>query len=145
MKKLTLLFLSAALGASVFGAEPKFKVGDTVTLGGKVLVVVNLDDNGDPLFKTKAELKPEKKEPGFLATLGAWALSSEPEGHDTDNPADDMAEDFLASLRASLKKRGKEPCSDCYSMMEPGDPRIPRGHFNYRSPEEKCTSMFGCN
>ncbi|SVE43688.1 uncharacterized protein METZ01_LOCUS496542, partial [marine metagenome] len=54
MRKLTLLFLASALGASVFGAEPKFKVGDEVKLGGKVLVVVSLDDNGDPLFKTKA-------------------------------------------------------------------------------------------
>jgi len=142
MKKLTLLFLSAALGASVFAAT--FKVGDEVKLGGKVLVVVSLDDNGDPLFKTKADLKPEKKEPSFLATLGAWAFSSGPERHDTDNPADDIAEDFLASLRATLKRQGKEPCGHCYSMMEPGDPRIPKDHFNYRSPEEKCTSLLGC-
>ena len=68
MKKLTLLFLSAALGASVFGAEPKFKVGDTVTLGGKVLVVASLDDNGDPLFKSKALVKPEPKK----QKLGFW-------------------------------------------------------------------------
>ena len=33
MKKLTLLFLAAALGVSVFGAEPKFKVGDEVLPG----------------------------------------------------------------------------------------------------------------
>ena len=140
MKKLTLLFLSAALGASLFGAETKFKVGDELTLGGKGLVVVSLDDNGDPLFKSKALIKPEKEKPGFFEKLFTFSESK----RSTGNPADDVAEDFLASLRASLKKRGKEPCGDCYSMMEPGDPRIPRRHFNYRSPEEKCTSMFGC-
>ena len=137
MRKLTLLFLASALGASVFGAEPKFKVGDEVKLGGKVLVVVSLDDNGDPLFKTKADLKPEKKEPGFFATL--FSSKEEKELH----PADKVAEDFLASLRRRLKEKGKEPCSHCYSMMEPGDPRIPRGHFNYRAPEEECTSLLG--
>ena len=39
MRKLTLLFLASALGASVFGAEPKFKVGDELTLGGRILIV----------------------------------------------------------------------------------------------------------
>ena len=102
MRKLTLLFLASALGASVFGAEPKFKVGDEVKLGGKVLVVVSLDDNGDPLFKTKADLKPEKKEPGFFATL--FSSKEEKELH----PADKVAEDFLASLRRRLKEKGKE-------------------------------------
>ena len=138
MRKLTLLFLASALGASVFGAEPKFKVGDELTLGGRILIVVGLDDNGDPLFKSKTSIKPEKKEAGFFATL----FSSEEEKE--LNPADKVAEDFLAILRRKLKEQGKEPCGDCYSMMERGYPRIPRGHFNYRAPEEECTSLLGC-
>ena len=61
MKKLTLLFLSATLGASVYCGEPKFKVGDEIPYGGKILVVIGLDEDGQPLFKTKDSLKKVKK------------------------------------------------------------------------------------
>ncbi len=39
-------------------------------------------------------------------------------------------DNFLQALRDALKRQGKKPCGHCYSMMEPGDPRIPLEHFN---------------
>ncbi len=42
-------------------------------------------------------------------------------------------DNFLQALRDALKSQGKKPCDTCYSMMEPGDPRIPVGHFNYKA------------
>jgi hypothetical protein len=136
MKKITLLFLSAALGASVFAATPKFEVGDKVTLGGKVLVVVSLDDNGDPLFKSKDVVKSTStgaKVRGFLDSLFA---SDEPETQETHREvAERETNTFLQNLRDELRKQGKEPCNTCYSMMEPGDSRIPK---------EYCNSLMGC-
>jgi len=132
MKKITLLFLSAALGAGVFGAELKFKVGDTVTLGGKVLVVATVDDNGDPLFKSKALVKPEPKK----QKLGFWdSLFVEKESETQREVAERVTNDFLQHLRDELKKQGKEPCDTCYSMMDVGDPRL---------PEDYCISLTGC-
>ena len=55
MKKLTLLLLSVALGVTVFGAEPKWEVGQEVTVMGIVLVVVGFSDEGEPLFKPKSK------------------------------------------------------------------------------------------
>ena len=55
MKKLIMLFVSVALGVSVFGAEPKWKVGQEVMVMGVALVVVGFSDvTGAPLFKPKA-------------------------------------------------------------------------------------------
>ena len=42
-------------------------------------------------------------------------------------------DNFLQALRDALKRQGKKPCDTCYSMMEPGDPRIPVGHSNYKA------------
>ena len=42
-------------------------------------------------------------------------------------------DNFLQALRDALKSQGKKPCDTCYSMMEPGDPRIPVGHSNYKA------------
>jgi len=50
MKKLTLLFLSVALGVSVFGAEPKWKLGQEVMVMGVSLVVVGFLKSGEPRF-----------------------------------------------------------------------------------------------
>ena len=55
MKKIILLFVSVALGVSVFGAEPKWKVGQEVMVMGVALVVVGFSDvTGAPLFKPKS-------------------------------------------------------------------------------------------
>ncbi len=55
MKKITTLFVSVALGVSVFGAEPKWKVGQEVMVMGVALVVVGFSDvTGAPLFKPKS-------------------------------------------------------------------------------------------
>ena len=56
MKKITLLFVSVALGVSVLvGAEPKWKVGQEVMVMGVALVVVGFSDvTGAPLFKPKS-------------------------------------------------------------------------------------------
>ena len=104
-----------------------------------------MDDNGDPLFKSKDVVKSTStgaKVRGFLDSLFA---SDEPETQETHREvAERETNTFLQNLRDELRKQGKEPCNTCYSMMEPGDPRIPKDHFNYRSPEEKCTSLLGC-
>ena len=55
MKKLIMLFVSATLGVSVFGAEPKWRVGQEVMVMGVALVVVGFSDvSGEPLFKPKS-------------------------------------------------------------------------------------------
>ena len=55
MKKLIMLFVSATLGVSVFGAEPKWRVGQEVMVMGGALVVVGFSDvTGEPLFKPKS-------------------------------------------------------------------------------------------
>jgi len=55
MKKLTLMFLSLTFGISVYGAEPKWKVGQEVNVMGVVLIVVGISDvTGDPFFKPKS-------------------------------------------------------------------------------------------
>jgi len=55
MKKLTLMFLSLTFGISVFGVEPKWKVGQEVKVMGVVLIVVGISDvTGDPFFKPKS-------------------------------------------------------------------------------------------
>ena len=55
MKKLIMLFVSATLGVSVFGAEPKWRVGQEVMVMGVALVVVGFSDvTGEPLFKPKS-------------------------------------------------------------------------------------------
>ena len=55
MKKLIMLFVSATLGVNVFGAEPKWRVGQEVMVMGVALVVVGFSDvTGEPLFKPKS-------------------------------------------------------------------------------------------
>ena len=55
MKKLTLIFLSLTFGMSVFGAEPKWKVGQEVMVMGVALIVVGFSDvTGAPFFKPKS-------------------------------------------------------------------------------------------
>ena len=49
---------------------------------------------------------------------------------DAQEIVDEEVDKFLQSLRDALKRQGKKPCGHCYSMMEPGDPRIPLEHFN---------------
>ena len=135
MRKLTLLFLASALGASVMHAsDPKFKVGDEVPFGGKVLIVTAIDENGEPLFKTK-EPVVVKKQSGFISKAVNLLFTSEEEEDEMREELDDQTNDFLSILRNELKKQGKEPCDTCYTMMEPDDPRIPENH---------CISLTGC-
>mgnify|MGYP006194004149 FL=1 len=96
MKKLTILFLSIALGASVFGANPVFAAESGFFAWGKKQLV--------SLFTTSEQ--------------------------DAQEIVDEEVDSFLQALRNSLKKQGKKPCDTCYSMMEPGDPKIPLDHFN---------------
>ena len=133
MRKLTLLFLASAIGASVLHAS-KFKVGDEVPFGGKVLIVTAIDENGEPLFKTK-EPVVVKKESGFIAKAVNLLFTSEEEEKGMREELDDQTNDFLSILRNELKKQGKEPCDTCYTMMEADDPRI---------PEDYCISLTGC-
>ena len=50
-----MLFVSATLGVSVFGAEPKWRVGQEVMVMGVALVVVGFSDvTGEPLFKPRS-------------------------------------------------------------------------------------------
>ena len=95
MKKLTILFLSIALGVSVFGAKPVFAETSFFEWGKKQLV---------SLFTTSEQ--------------------------DAQEIVDEEVDSFLQALRNALKKQGKKPCDTCYSMMEPGDPKIPLDHFN---------------
>ena len=135
MRKLTLLFLASALGASVMHAsDPKFKVGDEVPFGGKVLIVTAIDENGEPLFKTKDPVVV-KKQSGFISKAVNLLFTSEEEEDEMREELDDQTNDFLSILRNELKKQGKEPCDTCYTMMEPDDPRIPENH---------CISLTGC-
>ena len=133
MRKLTLLFLASAIGASVLHAS-KFKVGDEVPFGGKVLIVTAVDENGEPLFKTK-EPVVVKKQSGFISKAVNLLFTSEEEEDEMREELDDQTNDFLSILRNELKKQGKEPCDTCYTMMEPDDPRIPENH---------CISLTGC-
>ena len=133
MRKLTLLFLAAAIGASVLHAS-KFKVGDEVPFGGKVLIVTAIDENGEPLFKTK-EPVVVKKESGFITKAVNLLFTSEEEEKELREELDDQTNDFLSILRNELKRQGKEPCDTCYTMMEPDDPRIPKDY---------CISLTGC-
>ena len=133
MRKLTLLFLASAIGASVLHAS-KFKVGDEVPFGGKVLIVTAIDENGEPLFKTK-EPVVVKKQSGFISKAVNLLFTSEEEEDEMREELDDQTNDFLSILRNELKKQGKEPCDTCYTMMEPDDPRIPENH---------CISLTGC-
>ena len=133
MRKLTLLFLASAIGASVLHAS-KFKVGDEVPFGGKVLIVTAIDENGEPLFKTK-EPVVVKKQSGFISKAVNLLFTSEEEEDEMREELDDQTNDFLSILRNELKKQGKEPCDTCYTMMEPDDPRI---------PEDYCISLTGC-
>ena len=133
MRKLTLLFLASAIGASVLHAS-KFKVGDEVPFGGKVLIVTAIDENGEPLFKTK-EPVVVKKQSGFISKAVNLLFTSEEEEDELREELDDQTNDFLSILRNELKKQGKEPCDTCYTMMEPDDPRIPENH---------CISLTGC-
>ena len=144
MRKLTLLFLASALGASVMHAsDPKFKVGDEVPFGGKVLIVTAIDENGEPLFKTKEPLKKEKKKSSthsFIVNAAKNGFNSvfggeEEEEKGVREELDDRTDKFIVALREELKKQGKEPCDTCYTMMEPDDPRIPENH---------CISLTGC-
>jgi hypothetical protein len=96
MKKLTILFLSAALGVSVFGAKPVFAAESGFFEWSKQQVV--------SLFTTSEQ--------------------------DAEEIVNEEVDSFLQALRNALKKQGKKPCGHCYSMMEPGDPRIPLEHFN---------------
>ena len=133
MRKLTLLFLASAIGASVLHAS-KFKVGDEVPFGGKVLIVTAIDENGEPLFKTK-EPVVVKKQSGFISKAVNLLFTSEEEEDEMREELDDQTNDFLSILRNELKKQGKEPCDTCYTMMEPDDPRI---------PEDYCIRLTGC-
>ena len=133
MRKLTLLFLASAIGASVLHAS-KFKVGDEVPFGGKVLIVTAIDENGEPLFKTK-EPVVVKKQSGFISKAVNLLFTSEEEEDEMREELDDQTNDFLSILRNELQKQGKEPCDTCYTMMEPDDPRIPENH---------CISLTGC-
>ena len=133
MRKLTLLFLASAIGASLLHAS-KFKVGDEVPFGGKVLIVTAIDENGEPLFKTK-EPVVVKKQSGFISKAVNLLFTSEEEEDEMREELDDQTNDFLSILRNELKKQGKEPCDTCYTMMEPDDPRIPENH---------CISLTGC-
>ena len=99
MKKLTILFLSIALGASVFGANPVFAAESGFFAWGKKQLV--------SLFTTSEQ--------------------------DAEAIVNEEVDNFLQALRDALKRQGKKPCDTCYSMMEPGDPRIPVGHFNYKA------------
>ena len=133
MRKLTLLFLASAIGASVLHAS-KFKVGDEVPFGGKVLIVTAIDENGEPLFKTQ-EPVVVKKQSSFISKAVNLLFTSEEEEDEMREELDDQTNDFLSILRNELKKQGKEPCDTCYTMMEPDDPRIPENH---------CISLTGC-
>ena len=144
MRKLTLLFLASALGASVMHAsDPKFKVGDEVPFGGKVLIVTAIDENGEPLFKTKEPLKKEKKKSSthsFIVNAAKNGFNSVFGGEEEEEKGgreelDDRTDKFIVALREELKRQGKEPCDTCYTMMEPDDPRI---------PEDYCISLTGC-
>ena len=95
MRKLTLLFLASALGASVMHAsDPKFKVGDEVPFGGKVLIVTAIDENGEPLFKTK-EPVVVKKQSGFISKAVNLLFTSEEEEDEMREELDDQTNDFL--------------------------------------------------
>ena len=118
MRKLTLLFLASALGASVMHAsDPKFKVGDEVPFGGKVLIVTAIDENGEPLFKTKEPLKKEKKKSSthsFIVNAAKNGFNSvfggeEEEEKGVREELDDRTDKFIVALREELKRQGKEP------------------------------------
>jgi len=110
MKKLTILFLSIALGASVFGAKPVFAETSFFEWGKQQVT---------SLFASSEEWAEEQ----------VASLFTTPE-QDAQKIIDEEVDGFLQSLRDALKRQGKKPCGHCYSMMEPGDPRIPLDHFN---------------
>ena len=110
MKKLTILFLSIALGASVFGAKPVFAETSFFEWGKQQIT---------SLFASSEEWAEEQ----------VASLFTTPE-QDAQKIIDEEVDGFLQSLRDALKRQGKKPCGHCYSMMEPGDPRIPLEHFN---------------
>ena len=74
------------------------------------------------------ELVEKNKKVGFFDVL---FTSEEPENF--EEKVEKTTDDFLQALRDALKRQGKKPCDTCYSMMEPGDPRIPVGHSNYKA------------
>ena len=99
-----------------------------------------MDDNGDPLFKSKAIVKSTsagEKVRGFLDSLSNTLFApAKPKKKETHREvAERETNTFLQNLRDELRKQGKEPCNTCYSMMEPGDSRIPK---------EYCNSLMGC-
>ena len=104
MKKLTILFLSIALGASVFGAKPVFAETSFFEWG-----------------MIHSPFEWGKKQLVSLFTTSE---------QDAQEIVDEEVDSFLQALRNALKKQGKKPCGHCYSMMEPGDPKIPLDHFN---------------
>ena len=106
MKKITILFLSITLGASVFGAQPVFASG--FFEWGKEQVVSLFTDTSEQVV----------------------SLFTDTSEQDAKEIVDEEVDSFLQALRNALKKQGKKPCDTCYSMMEPGDPRIPLDHFN---------------
>ena len=74
------------------------------------------------------EIVEKNKKVGFFDVL---FTSEEPENF--EEKVEKTTDDFLQALRDALKRQGKKPCDTCYSMMEPGDPRIPVGHSNYKA------------
>ena len=73
------------------------------------------------------ELAEKNNKVGFFDVL--FTTSEQ----DAEAIVNEEVDNFLQALRDALKRQGKKPCDTCYSMMEPGDPRIPVGHSNYKA------------
>ena len=72
MKKLTLMFLSLTFGVSVFGVEPKWEVGQEVTVMGVTHIVVGFSDvTGEPFFKPKSLVEAQGMKLIVMDTSGS--------------------------------------------------------------------------
>ncbi len=97
MKKLTIFFLSATLGASVF-----------------VNSANAADEMPCPEYRTKLTCN----------TFNPWeknAYGVDWTGERPGRPA------WFCKLKRVIRKANLKPCSDCYTMMDYDDPRIPEG------------------
>ena len=97
MKKLTIFFLSATLGTSIFVNSANAA-------------------NELPCPEYRDKLTCDEFDPWETNAMGVdWT------GEYPGRPA------WFCKLKKVIKELNLKPCSDCYQMMEPGDPRIPVG------------------
>ena len=109
MKKLTIFFLSATLGASVF-VNSVNAANDIKDLIPCPEFLTTYNSNGYLSCNTFDPWE-ERKDRGWRD----WT------GEKKGSPA------WFCTLKKVMYALGKKPCDDCYSMMEPEDPRIPKG------------------